>query len=296
MKNNPPNTIILGGRSGMLGQALFAAAGGKGWEVAANAAGEFDYFSKGLYDELSAYVDKREPDCIINTVAYTNVDKAEEEEDKALALNKGLPAILARIVKPRQIKLVHYSTDFVFDGKKSTPYTVDDQPNPGSVYGRSKYAGELAIREAGLEDYAIIRTAWLYGQGKKNFVQTILGICREKGEAKVVFDQIGSPTYAKDLAGYSLALLDLEAKGLFHIANSGQASWCEFAAEAANYAQLECQITPVTSQEFGSKVTRPAYSVLDCTSFTQITGIVPRSWAQALREYLMLDLVAPAAD
>lgn len=294
MKSATPKTIVLGGRNGMLGRALTTAATGKGWNVVTNAPGEIDYFSKDLYDVLSDFVDKHEPECIFNAVAYTDVDKAEVEEDKAAVLNKNVPAALARVVKTRPVKLVHYSTDFVFDGKKTTPYTVDDQPNPVSAYGRSKYAGETAISEVSPESYAIIRTAWLYGPGKKNFVQTILRICRERGEAGVVFDQIGSPTYAKDLADYTLALIELEAKGLFHIVNSGQASWCELAAEAVNYAQLECQITPVTSVAFGSKVTRPAYSVLDCTSFTQITGIVPRSWAQALREYLMLDLVAPA--
>lgn len=294
MKSVTPKTIVLGGRNGMLGRALSTAAAGKGWSVVTNAPGEIDYFSKDLYNVLSAFVDKHEPECIFNSVAYTDVDKAEAEEDKAAVLNKNVPAILARVVKTRPVKLVHYSTDFVFDGKKTIPYTVDDQPNPISVYGRSKYAGEMAINEVSPENYAIIRTAWLYGPGKKNFVQTILRICRERGETGVVFDQIGSPTYAKDLADHTLALIELEAKGLFHIVNSGQASWCELAAEAVNYAQLECQITPVTSAAFGSKVARPTYSVLDCTSFTQITGIVPRSWAQALREYLMLDLVAPA--
>jgi dTDP-4-dehydrorhamnose reductase len=294
MKNAAPKAIVLGGQNGMLGRALSAAVAAKGWVVVTNAPGEFDYFSKKLADNLAAYIDRHELDILFNTVAYTNVDKAEDEEDKAAALNKNLPAVLAKLVKTRPIKLVHYSTDFVFDGKKTTPYTVDDQPNPTSAYGRTKYAGEIAIREAAPENYAIIRTAWLYGHGKKNFVQTILGICRERGGANVVFDQIGSPTYAKDLADYSLALLELEGNGLFHIVNSGQASWCEFAGEATNYAQLECPITPVTSLDFGSKVARPAYSVLDCTSFTQITGITPRSWAQALREYLMLDLVAPS--
>lgn len=294
MKITTPKTIVLGGQNGMLGRALSSAMTGKGWSVVTNAPGEFDYFSKDLYDILAAYVDKHEPECVLNAVSYTNVDKAEEEEDKAMVLNKAVPAALARMAKTRPVKLVHYSTDFVFDGKKTTPYTVDDQPNPISAYGRSKYAGEIAIREAAPDNYAIIRTAWLYGQNKKNFVQTILKTCREHGEAKVVFDQIGSPTYAKDLAEYSLALLELEGKGLFHIVNSGQASWCELAGESVNYAQLECRITPVSSLEFGSKVARPPYSVLDCTSLTQITGITPRSWAQALREYLMLDLVAPA--
>lgn len=292
MKNTMPKTLVFGGQSGLLGQALVGAITNKGWDVVSSVSSDLDFYSSSISSELAAFIDKRQPDCIFNTVAYTQVDKAEEDENRAMIINKNLPAHLAKICKERGIKLVHYSTDFVFDGRKSTLYTVDDQPNPVSAYGRSKYSGEQAIVESGLEDYCIIRTAWLYGSGKKNFVTTILNTCREHGSARVVFDQIGSPTYAKDLADYSLALVDLKAKGLFHIVNSGQASWCELAGEAANYAQLECQINPVSTADFGSQVPRPAYSVLDTTSFTQITGIVPRAWPQALREYLMLDLVS----
>lgn len=294
MKTTTPKALVFGGKSGLLGQALVAAMKNGGWDAVAGASGDLDYFSKNLYDDLSRCIDECEPSFVFNAVAYTDVEKAEAEEDKATVLNKNFPSTLAKVLKSRPVGLVHYSTDFVFDGKKNTPYTVDDQPNPLSAYGRTKYAGELAINEAGLENACVIRSAWLYGCGKKNFVDTILNICRSKGRASVVFDQIGSPSYAKDLAEYSLALVELNGRGLFHIVNSGQASWCEFAAEAVSYTQLECQITPVTTAEFGAKAPRPSYSVLDCTRFTQITGIVPRSWAQALREYLMLDLVAPA--
>ncbi|MDL2285174.1 dTDP-4-dehydrorhamnose reductase [Desulfovibrio sp. OttesenSCG-928-F07] len=289
MNSTMPKAFVLGGQGGLLGRALTAALGAKGWDVVASIPGEFDYFAGDLYDKLSAKIDKAEPACIFNCVAYTNVEAAESNEEEAMVLNRSVPSVIARIVKERPTRLVHFSTDFVFDGRKTTPYTVSDSTNPLSAYGRTKLAGEDAINEAALERYNIIRTAWLFGSGKKNFVRTMLNICRERGEAKVVFDQIGSPTYALDLANYTLALVELEASGLFHIVNSGQASWCELAAEAANYSFVECQITPVPSTEFPSKVTRPAYSVLDTSSFTQITGMVPRAWPQALREYLMLD-------
>ncbi len=289
MNSTMPKALVLGGQGGLLGRAVMAALAAKGWDAVASVPGEFDYFSGDLHDKLAEYVDKINPACIFNTVGYTNVEEAESNADKAQALNRGVPAALARVVKSRPVRLVHFSTDFVFDGRKSVPYTVDDQPNPLSVYGRTKRAGEQAILESALKRYNIVRTAWLFGGGKKNFVRTILNICRDRGEAKVVFDQIGSPTYTADLAAYTLMLVELEASGVFHIVNSGQASWCELAAEAVNYSQMECRVTPVPTAEFPSKVTRPAYSVLDTSSFTQITGTVPRAWPQALREYLMLD-------
>ncbi|MDR2050257.1 MAG: dTDP-4-dehydrorhamnose reductase [Deltaproteobacteria bacterium] len=289
MLNTMPKAFVLGGERGLLGQALVQALKDKGWEAVAGRSGEFHYFSNDLYAELSACLDRVEPQCVFNAVAYTDVEGAEENEAEALVLNRALPAALARIVRTRPVRLVHFSTDFVFDGRKASPYTPDDAPNPLSAYGRTKLAGEQALLEASLPSCNIIRTAWLFGSGGKHFIRSIFNICREKGEAGVVFDQIGSPTYALDLARYTLALLESGGEGIFHIANSGQASWCELAGEAVSYSQMECRITPVNSGEFPSKAARPAYSVLNCDRFTQVTGLTPRAWPQALREYLMLD-------
>jgi dTDP-4-dehydrorhamnose reductase len=194
---------------------------------------------------------------------------------------------LARVVKERPVRLVHYSTDFVFDGRKRSPYTTDDAPGPLSVYGRSKYEGEQAVLTPGLPGSMVIRTAWLFGQNRNNFITKILGLCREKHEVSVIFDQIGSPTYSADLAAHSLELVELGAAGLFHIVNSGQANWSELAAEAVSCLQLECMINPISWVDFPSKVLRPAYSVLDSSRFTSIASTKPRPWPQALREYLM---------
>ncbi|MDR1124893.1 MAG: dTDP-4-dehydrorhamnose reductase [Deltaproteobacteria bacterium] len=281
--------LVLGGKRGMLGAALAKALQAKGWEVTALDGSDIDYFSSNLSDVLAEAVDRLAPNCVFNAAGYTDVEKAEQEPEEAAALNRSLPAALGRALRERPARLVHYSTDFVFDGRKKTPYTIDDLPNPISVYGRTKYEGEQAILSLGLARFCIIRTAWLYGFGKKNFVSKILDICREKKNIAVVYDQIGSPTYAADLAKHSVELVELGGNGLFHIVNSGQANWSELASEAVNYLQMECQITPVTAQEFASKVQRPAYSVLDCTSFTQSTSVTPRPWPQALREYLMLE-------
>lgn len=286
--------LVLGGKNGMLGQALVKVLQEKGWETIAVSSGEVDYFSGELQGQLSELVDRHQPDCLFNAVAYSNVEQAEQHEEEASALNKRLPAALGRVVKERPVHLVHYSTDFVFDGRKQTPYTTNDQPAPLSAYGRTKYEGEQALLTLGLDNCSVIRTAWLFGQGKMNFVSKILSVCQEKGSASVVFDQIGSPTYAADLARYSLDLVDVGASGLFHIVNSGQANWSELASEAVGYLQLECLINPIHAADFPSKVTRPAYSVLDCTSFTQITSTKPRPWPQALREYLMLEFPTEA--
>jgi dTDP-4-dehydrorhamnose reductase len=182
--------------------------------------------------------------------------------------------------------LVHYSTDFVFSGKKKTPYTIEDPPDPVNVYGKTKLAGEEALLSLGLERLLIIRTAWLFGPGKKNFVQTILERCQGAQAIGVVHDQVGSPTYTPDLARYSLKLVEAEGKGLYHVVNAGEANWCELASEAARLAQKECAINGIPSAVYPQKAVRPAYSVLDTTKFEQTTGITPRPWPQALQEYI----------
>ncbi|MDR2825415.1 MAG: dTDP-4-dehydrorhamnose reductase [Deltaproteobacteria bacterium] len=279
--------VVLGGKNGLLGSALVLVLQAKGWEVTTLSNADLDYSSSNFADSLTARLDLLEPDCLFNAVGYTDVEKAESNEEEAMLLNRRLPAVLGRIVKDRPVLLIHYSTDFVFDGRKQTPYTTDDVPAPLSVYGRSKYEGEQAVLALGLSGCLVIRTAWMFGPGKNNFVTKILNICHEKHEASVVFDQIGSPTYSVDLAKHSLELVDLGAEGLFHIVNSGRANWSELAAEAVSCLQVECMINPISYLDFPSKVTRPAYSVLDCSRFTQITSTKPRPWPQALREYLM---------
>jgi dTDP-4-dehydrorhamnose reductase len=282
-----PKAVVLGGKNGLLGRALVQILRGKGWEATPLSRIDLDYYSGTFTDSLAALLDSLEPCCLFNAVAYTDVEKAESNEEEAALLNKRLPAALGRVIKGRPVRLVHYSTDFVFDGRKRSPYTTDDAPGPLSVYGRSKYEGEQAVLALGLPGSMVIRTAWLFGQNKNNFITKILGICREKHAVSVVYDQIGSPTYAADLAGHSLELVELGAEGLFHIVNSGQANWSELAAEAVNCLQLECLINPISYADFPSKVQRPAYSVLDSSRFTSIASTKPRPWPQALREYLL---------
>ena len=279
-----PTVLILGGTTGLLGQAIAHEAAGRGYAVVASSRDDFDTNDS---EALAAYIGKIKPDLICNTIAYTQVDKAEEDEKNALLLNRVFPRFLARIVKAHpHIYLMHFSTDFVFNGRKTKPYTTMDEPDPQSVYGKSKLAGEQAILEQNLEKFAIIRTAWLFGPGKKNFVQTILGLSTCRPNINVVFDQIGSPTYTPDLAAYSLDVYEAKGQGLFHIVNSGIASWCDLAAEVVRLSQLECTVNPIPSSEYPQKALRPAYSVLETSRLTEVTGVSPRPWPTALADYI----------
>lgn len=279
-----PKIMILGGATGLLGQAIAHAATISDYEVVA--VGRKD-FNPTDADSLAYAIDKQKPNIVCNTIAYTQVDKAEEEQEEALLLNRVFPCTLGRVLKERpEIYCVHFSTDFVFNGRKVGSYVETDPTEPLNVYGRSKLEGENALLTLQLEKLCIIRTAWLFGPGKKNFVSTILDLCRQGKQINVVHDQMGSPTYTLDLAAYCLHLVEAGANGIFHIANSGKASWCELAAEAVRLAQLECPIAPIPSKSYPQKAARPAFSALDTSRFTEATGITPRPWPQALADYV----------
>ncbi|CAM2060351.1 dTDP-4-dehydrorhamnose reductase [Desulfovibrionales bacterium] len=289
----PQKAIILGGRNGMLGQALIKILEKKKWTAVPQGRQDVDVLNP---DALAAYLDVHEPDMVFNTIAYTQVDKAEDEANKAYALNMWLPELLGNIARTRQFRLVHYSTDFVFDGKNIIPYQVSNKPNPQCIYGKSKLAGENALLQAGVAGLIICRTAWLYGPDRKNFVTTVLNLAKTRKTLKVVHDQIGSPTYTIDLALYSYELVLTDSHGIFHLVNSGRASWYELAAKAVNLAGLTCQIKPIPSYAYPQKAQRPAYSVLSTKRFTDVTGLTPRPWPQALRQYISQNLRLPEYD
>ncbi len=275
--------VVLGGKTGLLGQALCMAMARKGWTVHAPRRADLDLFDRPAVED---YLARTGADTLFNTVAYTRVDQAEDEPAEAARLNRQLPLILGQAARNAGVQLIHYSTDFVFNGRKTTPYTTEDQPDPRSVYGSTKLQGERELQALGLPGLLIVRTSWLFGPCKINFVTRILELAAARAELSVVHDQIGSPSYTPDLAANSLALVEAGAAGLFHLANAGQASWCELAAEAVRGADLPCRVKPITSDQYPQKAVRPAYSVLDLSKFTAATGITPRPWLQALREFL----------
>lgn len=277
------DALVLGGSTGLLGQALMEALAGAGVSAVSLGRKDGDILDPNF---LCRKIRRFKPEVIFNTVAWTQVDAAEDHASEATALNRGLVSGLTHCIRGTDTRLLHFSTDFVFDGKKQTPYTPEDAVKPESVYGKTKLAGEQALTALPPEQYCIIRTAWLFGPGRKNFVDIILDACRRRDSINVVHDQVGSPTYTRDLALWSLKLAEVGASGIIHAVNAGQASWCDLACEAVNLAEASCRVHPIPSAEWPQKAKRPQFSALDTARLTELTGLVPRPWPLALREYI----------
>ncbi len=283
-----PVALVLGGATSMLGHALMRALGAKGWTARTLGRQDGPVTEPAFLERQLADIN---PDYVFNTIAYTAVDAAETDKEAACALNRAFPALLGSLLRGSRAHLVHYSTDFVFNGKKSTPYAENDATDPLNVYGESKLAGEQALLALKLDNACIARTAWLFGPGRSNFVRTMLNLAQTKPYLTVVHDQVGSPTFTGDLAAMSLALAEVRAEGIVHAVNGGQASWCELASEAVALASLDTLVQPIPSSQWPQAARRPAYSVLGTKRLTQLTGITPRPWPQALRDYIFEDLV-----
>lgn len=278
------NNILITGGNGQLGSELA--------EIAPN----YPYYNflftdvKDLditnHNAVAAFVKINNITVIINCAAYTAVDKAESEPELADAINHLAVANLAQMAKKNSIKLIHISTDYVFDGTNHKPYLEKDTPNPKSVYGQTKLDGELAMQKINSANSIIIRTSWLYSRFGNNFVKTITKLAKDRDTLKVVFDQIGTPTYSKDLA---LALLELlprnDVKGIYHFSNEGICSWYDFAIEVIRNQDIICKIFPVSFHEFPTKANRPSYSVLDKSKIKSYGIRVPH-WKDSLSEYI----------
>lgn len=243
--------------------------------------------------EVNEFVNKSGPDWIINCAAYNFVDKAETEEEKAFMINSHSVGNLARAIKNTDRRLIHVSTDYVFDGDANTPYNENSKTNPISAYARSKRAGE----ENALTHHAsmIIRTSWLYSSFGNNFVKTILKNAAEKEFLKVVFDQVGTPTYAADLAAAIMTIVAGVIRnqkafipGIYHYSNEGVCSWYDFACEIVSMSGSGCRVIPILSGEFPSKVKRPSYSVLDKSKIKENYGLEIPYWKDSLEKCINL--------
>lgn len=237
---------------------------------------------------VSEYIKDKEIDFIINSAAYTNVDGAEKEQKKAYDINRKGVLNIAKAAKKFNCKLIHISTDYVFDGhSKSDPYKETDKTNPQSVYGKSKLSGEFeALKNP---DTLIIRTSWLYSSFGNNFVKTMLRLGKEKENLNVVFDQIGTPTYAKDLAQVIIKIAEQSIKnpetfisGIYHFSNEGVCSWYDFSVEIMKIAKLKCNVFPVESSGFHTVAQRPSYSVLNKNKIKQNFNISIPHWRDSL--------------
>jgi dTDP-4-dehydrorhamnose reductase len=280
--------VLVTGAGGQVGRSLIATV--PGW-AALLAASHKDL---DIADDhaVGAYVRLHSPDVILNAAAHTAVDRAESEPELAKGINSDGPRHLAVAAREVGARLIHISTDFVFDGKASSPYRPDATPNPLSVYGATKLAGEKAVLDALPESSVIVRTAWVYAAAGSNFVRTMLRVMNANGAVRVVADQVGTPTAARALAETLWDVVSKpEIKGIHHWTDAGVASWYDFAiAIAEEGAPLglvsdSVTVTPITTADYPTPARRPAYSVLDKTSLASF-GLVPVHWRKRLRDVL----------
>jgi len=237
-------------------------------------------------DAIRKMIDGEKISVVVNCAAYTNVDKAEDDETTADLLNNKAVKNIAEACKELDATLIHISTDYVFQGDKNTPRKEDEHTNPMGAYGRTKLAGEESVKHSGCK-YIIIRTAWLYSPFGKNFVKTMRKLTSDKDSIKVVFDQVGTPTYAGDLAAVIYKIIEnnmLGKTGFYHFSNEGVCSWYDFAQEICALSGNSCDVEPCHSDEFPSKVQRPSFSVLDKTKIKETFDVKIPYWKESLEK------------
>ena len=277
--------LLVIGAKGMLGRDLMTVLRADlpqdevvGWDIE-----EIDIQKE---EETFTEIEKLRPDIVIHLAAYTDVDGCELNEGRAFTVNAEGTEHVALAVSRCRAKMVYLSTDYVFDGNKREPYLESDSPHPLNVYGRSKLQGEQYV-QARAKEALIIRTQWLYGRYGKNFVTSILRQAREKKVLSIVNDQIGSPTYTADLSKAISVLIQFDARGIFHVANSDLCTWYTFGQTILKLSGMEkVKVIPISSKELGRPAVRPSYSVFNCQKLKRETGLALRPWPEALRDYL----------
>jgi len=277
--------MLVTGSRGQLGRTLMARSPGDVEVVGVDK----DDVDIAAMDEVKALVDRERPDLVVNAAAFTAVDAAESQEEHARRVN----VFGARNLATTGVRLIHISTDFVFDGASKRPYKPDDETGPLGAYGRSKLDGEVAVRELLPDKSIVLRTAWLYSEYGGNFVATMLGLMRSRDGIRVVNDQVGSPTWARSLANVIFSMADNACHaGTYHWTDGGQCSWYEFACaihdEALELGLLDkaVAIRPIPSSEYPVPATRPAFSALDCSSTMAEFDVVQTPWRDNLRTML----------
>lgn len=276
--------VVVFGASGMLSTSLIAMLKEK-YEVHGFNHAQADISNA---DQVTSILQELQPKWVFNCAAYTKVDDCESNQELAYAVNRdGAGNIAQATARVKGAKMVHVSTDFVFDGSKKEPYIETDEVNPECVYGASKEAGEQAVWDALPQRSLIVRTSWVFGIGGNNFVETMLKLAQQHPFLKVVDDQIGCPTYTRDLAQALIALIEVNAMGWVHFANEGACSWNEFAQGIFKAAGVDIEVQKVTSEEFVRPAKRPSYSVMCTDRFKKLTGQSIRPWQEALKDYLV---------
>ncbi len=279
--------ILITGCNGQLGSELLLLEPEHGQHTFFNTdVGELDITDKSAVDD---FVSTHQIDGIVNCAAFTAVDLSESESEKCTTLNTLAPAYLAAAIEARGGWMIQISTDYVFNGKSYLPYVEDDTPSPDSVYGSTKLAGELGVSKF-CHHAMIIRTAWLYSTFGNNFVKTMLRLGKEKESLGVVFDQVGTPTYARDLAMAIMCIIEQGVQpGVYHYTNEGVTSWYDFTKAIHRIAGITtCTVSPLHTFEFPTPATRPHYSILDKTKIKQTFGLEIPHWEDSLRQCLSI--------
>lgn len=279
--------ILVTGANGQLGSELK--------EICDNYKYKFFFTCKKELDianelDVSSFINNNDINVIINCAAYTAVDNAQDDEKNANIINHVAVKNIAKICKEKDIKLVHISTDYVFDGKHYKPYIETDITNPTSIYGKTKLKGEIALQKINPKNSIIMRTSWLYSSFGNNFVKTMLNLGKNKEEIEVVFDQIGTPTYAAHLADAILQILPKiknEQTEIYHYSNEGVLSWYDFAKEIMKMTKLTCRVNPTLSVNFPRPAPRPYFSVLDKSKIKNDFDLTIPYWKDGLHECLI---------
>lgn len=282
--------IMITGASGQLGLALYGLLKDKPeykllrTDAVPGEDGAIQALDITKEDEVKDYVKQLAPDIIINCAAFTAVDLCETEEEKAFRINALGPGYLAEAAEMSGAKLVHVSTDYVFDGQASSPYIEDAPTNPASAYGRTKQAGDELVQK-NCSRYFILRTAWVYGEGK-NFVKTMLRLAQSGNKLRVVSDQFGTPTSALELARAIIFLMETESYGIYHATCEGSTNWYEFACTIFQAVGMEVEVEPISSSEYAAPAPRPMYSILDNKALRERHNYYMKDWKEAFYEYL----------
>lgn len=283
--------VLVTGANGQLGRSLRALAPTSGdrfifTDVSSLPGEETVYLDITDANAVNLFCESERVDCIVNCAAYTAVDKAEDDSALCDLLNRVGPANLAGAAAGRGALMLHISTDYIFGGDSSIPYREEMDAAPLGVYGATKYQGELAVRESGAE-YVIIRTGWLYSPYGRNFVKTMLELTASRREVRVVCDQVGTPTYALDLAGFILRVLEKPVPGIYNYSGEGVCSWYDFACAIRDLSgHSGCEVLPCSSADYPSKVRRPHYSVLDKSRAKAVYGVRIPHWFHSLKRCL----------
>jgi dTDP-4-dehydrorhamnose reductase len=283
--------ILVTGADGQLGNELKVVSKNfSGYEFIFTDVNDLDITDK---DKTADFISKTRPNWIMNCAAYNLVDKAEDEPDAAMRLNGTAVDNISSAIAGSDCTFIHISSDYVYDGKACTPYNENVPADPATSYGRSKLAGEKAALKHSRA--MVIRTSWLYSSFGKNFVKTIIHNAKEKGDLNVVYDQVGNPTYAADLASAIMTIVSGVIRnqvafnpGLYNFSNEGVCSWYDFACEIVNEAGIECKVNPVLSSGFAQKAKRPSYSVMDKTRIRENYGLTIPHWRTSLTKCIKL--------